>query len=195
MKFKQDSLVKNIILELVNEKYKIDPNKIHKGRPLKCSYNTYIEHIFYVLRNNVGWEHINDPNITGSSIRKTFHRWSKDGIFKDAYEILIYIYDQFKMNLDDLFIDSSHIKNILGQDVKGKNHYDRNRFGTKISIITDNLGTPVSITFSESNIHDINSVESSINNIPKNLEKSSNIIGDKGYISDNLKKQSKINTT
>ena len=44
----------------------------------------------------------------------------------------------------DLFIDSTMIKNIGGIDCIGRNHYDRGRYGSKISVIIDREGTPIS---------------------------------------------------
>ncbi len=78
------------------------------------------------------------------------------------------------------------IKNYKGIDCKGRNHYDRNRQATKISIICDQNKVPVSVSFYGANIHDTKTIDESIKNINQNIftdkRRVINIVGDKGYI-------------
>jgi hypothetical protein len=53
-----------------------------------------------------------------------------------------------------IFLDSSMIYNALGVETTGKNHYDRNRLGTKVSAIVDKNKVPLSLTFYPANQHD-----------------------------------------
>lgn len=71
---------------------------------------------------------------------------------------------------------------MLGIDCVGSNHYDRLRLSTKLSIICDDLGCPISIILNKGNVHDISLINSNLNNCPVDLDSTKYIIADKGYI-------------
>jgi transposase len=77
-------------------------------------------------------------------------------------------------------------KNINGYEYIGSNHYDRNRNGNKISIVVTKMGIPIGLKLEPSNIHDVNIVNDTIDNIAIKIV-GSKIGGDKGYISSELK--------
>ena len=68
-------------------------------------------------------------------------------------------------NNKDLYIDSTMTKNINGSEYIGPNHYDRNKNGNKISIVVTKTGIPIGLKLAPSNIHDINLVEDTLDNI------------------------------
>jgi len=82
------------------------------------------------------------------------------------------------------------IKNINGSEYIGPNHYDRNKNGNKITIIVTNNGIPIGLSLAPSNIHDVNLVENTIDNIAIKIV-GSRIGADKGYISFSLKEKLK----
>jgi transposase len=83
-------------------------------------------------------------------------------------------------------------KNINGYEYIGPNHYDRNKNGNKISIVVTKSGIPLGLKLEPSNIHDINIVNDTIDNISIKII-GSRIGGDKGYISTDLKNNLKKN--
>lgn len=177
-----NQLFENILLELINsynKEYKI-------GRPKKCSNKQYLTYIFYVAKTGCGWEYINGI-VSGDAVRKKFNDWTNKNIFKDTWSIILHIYQTFKLDFDDLFIDASHIKNVLGTESIGSNHYDRYRNGTKLSIITDDEGIPISIKLDKSSVHDIDMLIPTLDNV--DVSTTCNLIGDKGYISDPIQKE------
>ena len=93
----------------------------------------------------------------------------------------------------DLFIDSTMIKNINGKDHLGKNHYDRNRKGNKLTVIVNKDGIPISIHLTTANIHDSQLIEDALNNCYIKIIKS-RLIADKGYINKKLKNKLKRKT-
>jgi hypothetical protein len=148
------------------------------GRPLKYDNNTYLDAMFYVLKCGIGWNYL-----------KGFNLWSSKNIFKLAWAIIVNIYAQFKLDFYDLFIDCSHIKNYLGHDVVGANFYYIFRLSTKLSIITDNMGTPIEIALNNGNVHDIKIVLETIDSIKFDIDyyDAEYLIADKGYVSFELK--------
>lgn len=179
---KLDKLAENIILDII--KLKFPPKKTKKGRPKKCSDKQYLQYMFYVLKEGIGWEYLKSRSVKGNTVEKKYNEWAKAGVFKLTWIIIINIYSTLKLDFNDLYIDASHIKNVLGTDYVGANFYDRFRKATKLSIICDNFGTPIGIHLNKSNIHDINLMMNTIDSIPIDISTSKFLIGDKGYIGD-----------
>ena len=95
-----------------------------------------------------------------------------------------------KLNLKNLYIDSSMIKNIKGIDKIGVNHFDRGKNGNKLSIIVTETGIPLGMKLDKSNIHDITLTDETIKDIKIKVLRS-RLIADKGYVSKHLTKSLK----
>lgn len=179
--------------------YFIDNLKKNKvGRPNKMNNIHYLEEILNILKTGKQWNEITNI-LHYTTYHKKYMYWCKHKVFQNAYYILIKLlkYKNIlkKENLENLYIDSTMIKNNRGIDLLGLNHYDRNRKGNKVSIIVTNTGIPLGMKLSTSNIPDIKLVEETINDIKIKII-NSRIGGDKGYTSNKLKtklKQQKIN--
>jgi len=126
-------------------------------------------------------------DISGDTLRKVFQKWTNKNVFEIAYNIIIDIYKDRKIDFTDLFIDASNIKNYMGSELTGVNHCDKFKLATKLSIITDDLGVPVSIHLEKCNVHDIKLVVPNLEKIKIDTESAENLIADKGYISKTLK--------
>lgn len=179
-------LAHNIILEVID--FAILPKNTTRGRKPKQSNSEYLNDIFYVLKTGCAWNDLKSK-VTGDAVRKKFTLWSGFNIFHISWHIVLDIYSTFNQDLENLYIDASHIKNILGREEIGSNHYDRFRNATKLSIITDKNGVPVSITLCKSNTHDIKMMDKLLENIKVDLDNTANLVADKGYISDKKSKE------
>ena len=184
---KINPILESVLIDLVKAHTPI--RTIKTGRPPKCTTKEYINGIFYVLKIGIGWDYLNGYPVSGESFRKKFVEWNKLGIFKDAWLITLKIYEKFKIDFEDLFIDASHIKNYLGSEFVGSNVYDRFRKATKLTIIVDEIGVPTSIITGESNKHDLTFMIPAIENIGINIENTNFLIADKGYCSKTLTQQ------
>ena len=177
----------DIIYKLYNK-----TNKHLSGRKLKFNLKFYLSEIFTILKLGIPWRTLkSDAHYT--TIYKFYKKLVKQNIFKTAFDISVKIY--YKTNekineIKNLFIDSTMIKNINGCELLGRNHYDRNRLGNKITVLVDEKGIPVSIFISKANVYDSKITEQAINNASiKIIHK--RIIGDKGYISNKTKNKLK----
>ena len=176
-------LVKNITLEVI--KLLFPPSKI--GRKPKHTNEEYLKEIFYVLKEGIGWDYSKGLKVTGDALRKIFKKWTDGEVFKLVWAIVVDIYSTFKLDFNDVFIDASFIKNYMGSETVGKNHYDRFKKATKLSIITDDIGAPIGIILDKGNVHDIKLVTDTIRSIQLPLNSVENLIADKGYCSKSLK--------
>jgi hypothetical protein len=130
-----------------------------------------------------------------STYHKKFVKWNNLNLFENIHKIIIKLLNSKNLlfiNNKDLYIDSTMTKNINGSEYIGPNHYDRNKNGNKISIVVTKTGIPIGLKLAPSNIHDINLVEDTLDNISIKII-GSRIGADKGYISNNLKKNLKKN--
>lgn len=170
-------------------------------RKSKYSTSECLRYIYLILKYGFPWRFLQYIGVKcWNTIYKRFVYWVNNNVFKLIFEFLIEQYrkeqlDKNRTIFKNLFIDSSMVKNINGEhkELLGRNHYDRGRFASKISIICDTNKVPFSISFYKANIHDIHTIEDSLKNINNNLVPDYRIkpllIGDKGYIINNEKKQ------
>jgi transposase len=187
------------LLELIKFYVNKIPNKSTKGRHNEKDIEHYIEIIYKVLRTGTQWKHINTP-LHYTTYHKKFIKWNNNNLFQNVFYIIIKLLEHENiLNSDflkDLYIDSTMIKNIKGTEFLGMNHYDRNRKGNKVSIVVTKTGIPLGMCLSTSNIHDINLIEDTLDDIKIKII-GSRLGGDKGYISkkikDKLKKEKNIN--
>jgi len=179
-----NKLTQQIIGQLVNKLY---PSKL--GRKNKFTIEHYIETLGYVLKTGIAWRDLHAP-LHWTTYYKKFKLWADHGIFKTAHSIILSLAKKKekiqKQDLKTLFIDSSMIKNFKGCDLLGKNHYDRNRLGNKITLLITSNGIPLSISLTSANSNDQTEVIPTLNNcsIPLN---NTVLVADGAYVSEQLR--------
>lgn len=167
---------------------------ITKGRPDKEEINHYIDVIFKVIKTGIPWKILNEK-LHFSTYHKKFVKWNNLNLFENIHKIIIKLLNYRNLlfiDNKDLYIDSTMTKNINGSEFIGSNHYDRNRNGNKISIIVTKNGIPIGLKLETSNVHDVNIVNDTIDNISIKIV-GSRLGADKGYISSILKNNLKVN--
>jgi putative transposase len=160
-------------------------------RARKFSNRVIFEKLCHVLCTGIPWR---DLKFKGSytTVIKRFHRWVKSDILQQLWVELMQMYSSKHIAEDprwfeDLFIDSTMVKNVAGMDCLGKNPTDRGRLATKVSVICDKAGIPVSCLFIPANRNDatttIETVDAIVCKVKKDNRYLTHIVGDKGYIS------------
>ena len=194
-------LYKFIFLTLANTlDLELNKNKSKRGRKSLINDNEiYYNEFMGLLNEGKKWRDL--KNIASYTVYfKKFRLWSINNLFKEAYFILILYLFQHRYitykQINNCYIDSTMIRNKQGIECIGRNYSDKFKNGTKSSVICTKNGIPISLVCVPSNIHDINTVENTINNSIIKLS-NINIGGDKGYksekIKNNLKKNNNIN--
>ena len=119
---------------------------------------------------------------------KHFLKWKNLGIFNDLFDIVVRITQKFN-NCENFFIDTSIFRNIGGIGDTSYTYKIKSKKGTKVSILVDSKGNPLSIHCVSANVSDICLVIPSIIKIKDNDSKIKikNLIGDKGYVSKKIK--------
>ena len=118
-----------------------------RGRPRKVSTVEVLQSIFYVCKTGCQWSAAKCPD--GVSYKTIYHRfnvWSRRRVFEDCFYNLAKSY--LRQRQLPLIADTSYVKNISGRGVLGRNHTDRGRMSTKVSILTDSKRIPLCLCFS-----------------------------------------------
>jgi transposase len=164
-------------------------------RTRKLSNREVLETACFVLSTGIPWKN------TGSSFSaayKRFRHWATSGMLQRAWVVLLGRYSERQLRANpgwfkDLFIDSTQVKNVRGVDCVGRNPTDRGRYGTKMSVICDHNQVPLACLYSGSNTSDVKLALPTVNSIPCPVSldgrRRCNIVGDKGYVSADLKAQ------
>jgi putative transposase len=124
-----------------------------RGRPRKVSNIEVLDRVFYLCRTGCQWSELPCPrDVHYKTVFHRFRLWSKHRVFEDAFYNLSTVYRQ-TVQLP-LIADTSYVKNVRGRDVLGKNHTDRGRRATKVSLLSDAHSVPIAFAFHTGNKND-----------------------------------------
>jgi hypothetical protein len=191
-----DSLIKHHIT-------KVFYNLYHSRQQLKFDISLYLDDIYNILKTGISWRAfccINKSPFHYTTLFKFYKKLCQLDVFNIVYKRFLKNYRQVKLEslsfdeYENLFIDSTIIKNINGKDVIGRNHYDRCRMATKLNVIIDSNFIPIGHIVVASNKNDALLTIPTLATID-HLHTRTNLIADKGYINEKLRKrlvQSKI---
>jgi transposase len=140
-----------------------------------------LDRIFYVLRTGCQWRELPSEPLAPMTVYHYFRKWSRWGIFEKAFYHLAK-----SVSCDTgLILDTTYVKNVFGTELLGRNPTDRGRKATKVSLMTNLEGTPLSLTFHTGNKNDNttmrHSVETAVRKSELKLERCPPLYADKGY--------------
>lgn len=193
MSILDNKLLFTFIVQELNKKF-ID--KKH----YKYNNEYYLKNIIMVLEKLNNWKSLNlilnnKNNYHYKTIYNVYRKWCNCNFFKNIYEDCLKSFYKNENKNTDLIIDSTFINNLNGSQSIGYNPLYKKKKVSKISVIIDQNNLILSVSMIKPNIHDVKTIEHSLNEIPINLNKKYgkiNLIGDKGYItSDNFYLNSK----
>jgi hypothetical protein len=165
-----DVLIKHHIIKIYNNIKKKDTS----GRKLKFSIDSYLDSIHYILKTGISWRSlciIRKTPYNHTTLFKFYQKLCSFDVFNIVYNRLLKKYRTAKLKkinineYENLFIDSTMIKNINGRDVLGMNHYDRYRQASKLNVIIDSNKIPISHILVGANINDAILTLSTVDNI------------------------------
>ena len=188
--------------ELLKVANSVDPPK----RERKVTHEIFIKEMLCFLKEVRGWRSIkekkdrNNNEISYQTFYYRFCKWRKNKVFETTWKRLVELYAKQQLEKDpswfkELYLDSTMVKNVRGhkKDDIGKNYKEKGHKGTKLSMMCDKNKVPLSCVSYASNIHDIHTVEDTLESIVCPLKTHGNLIhivgADKGYQNANLNEQ------
>ncbi|MFC9432129.1 IS5 family transposase [Streptomyces sp. NPDC056987] len=114
--------------------------------------------IMYVLRTGVAWRDVPAESVgcSGVTAWRRLRDWTEAGVWPRLHATLLTeLRRAGLLDLDDCAVDGSHVRALKGGDHVGPSPVDRGRPGSKHHLIVDRLGTPLAVTLTGGNRHDV----------------------------------------
>lgn len=159
----------------------------HIGRP---SYGNreLLPGILKVLRSGMRWRDLDDPRCaSGVTHWRRLRFWGKHFGLKNTWNVILQqLHHGHRLDLQIASIDGSLVQSFNFDETTGYSGKYK-KTGTKVSLMTDFLGTPLNVVFASGNKHDVPFALPTITN--NSVGKPKLILADKGYDSDLLRLQ------
>jgi len=157
------------------------------GRP-RASDRAALHGIWYVLWTGCQWKAIQRDwfGVSSSVIHERFQTWQAQGIFADMMADMVRFYQiERQIGWTWQALDSQTAPAPLGGQETGKNPTDRGKQGSKIHLLVDQRGAPLSLHVTGANEHDKWSADDLLVSIvverPDPKEVAQHLCADKGY--------------
>ncbi len=151
----------------------------------KYHLSTIIDDILYVLKTGISWRNLRS-SINWHTVLHYYNLFVKFNIFEKLFKLFRkrYIHSFLSDSNVTLLIDSTIIYNRYGRTKLGRNKFYKNKRCSKLSLLTDQHGIPLSIFLIKGNYHDNSTFVSHINDAIIMLKnKKLKVLADKGYSS------------
>ncbi|MGJ6964948.1 IS5 family transposase [Streptosporangium sp. G11] len=146
--------------------------------------------IVYVATTGCAWRQL--PPVFGASwqtVNRRFAEWSAARVWAKLYRIIL---DELgargELDWSRCAIDSVSVRAMKGGKLTGPNPVDRGKPGSKIHLITERTGLPISVAISAANTHDSQELQPLVRGIPPirsprgpRRRRPAKLHGDKGY--------------
>lgn len=144
---RQKTALIKVLIKKIQSNEKLYKSFNYSNSLQKYSITEYLTDILYVLKTGIAWRDIRSQ-IGWNSIYKAYRKLVKYGILKDCYTDLVnrHFKNTSYRKLKILITDTSFVPNKNGKELIGKNRYYNKKYGTKISLITNEEGVPINVT-------------------------------------------------
>lgn len=178
MNFNLQTELKKIVLNTESLKNTYSVTHTHS----KYTIDLIINEILYFLKSGVSWRMLRSE-INYKTLFWHYSKWVKNNVFYKLFSKIRNAYIK-KYIIGDckLLIDSTIVYNKCGINKIGRNRFYKNKKTTKISLMTDINGFPLSVLFLKGNYHDNSVFDKHIRDacvlIPNNQK---TVMADKAY--------------
>ncbi|MFG3208110.1 IS5 family transposase [Streptomyces sp. NPDC048192] len=131
---------------------------------------TALAGIVYVLRKGVSWADVPSERIgcSGVTCWRRLRDWTEAGVWPRLHEaLLVELRRANLLDMDDCAIDGSHVRALKGGRNTGPSPVDRSRPGSKHHVIVDRHGTPLAVSLTGGNRHDVTQLVPLLDAIPR----------------------------
>ncbi|MEV7834920.1 IS5 family transposase [Streptomyces subrutilus] len=129
----------------------------HPGR-LRVPDRAALAGIMYVLRTGVAWRDVPAETVgcSGVTAWRRLHDWTEVGVWPRLHAALLAeLRRADSLDLDDCSVDGSPVRALKGGITSAPRPSPRARPGSKHHLIVDRHGTPLAVTLTGGNRHDI----------------------------------------
>ncbi|MFH9981725.1 IS5 family transposase [Streptomyces sp. NPDC017179] len=140
----------------------------HPGR-LRVPDRVALAGVMYVLRTGVAWRDVPAETVgcSGVTAWRRLRDWTEAGVWSRLHAALLAELRRVGLlDLDDCSADGSHVRALKRGDHVGPSPVDRARPGSKHHLIVDRHGTPLAVTLTGGNRHDVTQLLPLLDAIP-----------------------------
>ncbi|MFD3645175.1 IS5 family transposase [Streptomyces cyaneofuscatus] len=140
----------------------------HPGR-LRVPDRVALAGVMYVLRTGVAWRDVPAEAVgcSGVTAWRRLRDWTEAGVWPRLHTaLLIELRRASLLDLDDCSVDGSHVRALKGGGRVGPSPVDRARSGSKHHLIVDRNGTPLAVTLTGGNRHDVTQLLPLVDAVP-----------------------------
>ncbi|MEW2574275.1 IS5 family transposase [Streptomyces sp. NPDC047070] len=126
--------------------------------------------IVYVLSKSVSWRDVlaEQAGCSGVTAWRRLGDWAEAGIWPQLHEVLLAeLRAAGLLDMDDAAIDGSHVRALKRGAHTGPSPVDRARPGSKHHLIVDRHGTPLIVSLTSGNRHDVTQLMPLLDAIPR----------------------------
>ncbi|WP_406407472.1 IS5 family transposase [Streptomyces sp. NBC_01643] len=126
--------------------------------------------IVYVLCKGVSWRDVPAEQVgcSGVTAWRRLRDWTEAGVWPQLHEVLLAeLRGAGLLDMDDAAVDGSHVRALKRGAHTGPSPVDRARPGSKHHLIVDRHGTPLVVSLTSGNRHDVTQLMPLLDAIPR----------------------------
>ncbi len=123
-----------------------------------------------MLRTGVTWADVPTETVGCSGVTwwRRLGDWTEAGVWSRLHEILLAeLRKAGLLGMEDAAIDGSHVRVLNGGAHTGPSPVDRGRRGSKHHLVADRYGTPLAVSLTSGNRHDVTQLMSLLDAVPR----------------------------
>ncbi|MFC5229786.1 IS5 family transposase [Streptomyces fimbriatus] len=146
--------------------------------------------IVFVATSGCTWQQLPSASFgpSGATAHRRFTGWSKARVWAELHRLVLdELGSRGELDWSRCAIDSVNMRAAKGE-LTGPNPVDRGKYGSKIHLITERTGLPLSVAISGANVHDSQALIPLVQGIPpicsrrgRRRRRPGKLHGDKGY--------------
>ncbi|MFD9519630.1 IS5 family transposase [Streptomyces sp. NPDC059979] len=186
-----ERLVPDALWELFQRVVPEAPSRPQGGGRRRHGDREVLAAIVFVATSGCTWQQLPTASFgpSGATAHRRFSEWSKARVWAKLHRLVLDEHGaRGERDWSRCAIDSVNMRALKKGDLTGPNPVDRGKFGSKIHLITEPAGLPLSVGISGANLHDSQALEPLVRGIPpirsrrgRRRRRPGKLHADKGY--------------
>ncbi|MEV5989082.1 IS5 family transposase [Streptomyces sp. NPDC052051] len=151
-----ETLIPETLWELFQRVVPSVPTRPQGGGRRRHGDREVLAAIVFVATTGCTWRQL--PPVfgpSGSTAHRRFVEWTKARVFAKLHRLVLHeLGSRGELDWSRCAIDSVNMRALKEGDLTGPNPVDRGKYGSKIHLITERTGLPLSVGISGANVHD-----------------------------------------
>jgi transposase len=138
------------------------------GRPFLDDHRT-LTGILFVLKTGIPWEYLPQEMGCGSGMTcwRRLRAWQRSGVWQKIHRRLLeYLRWIQRLDFSCFIADSSHVRAVGAQAQTGPSPVDRRKRGSKIHLLVDGQGVPLTFRLTAGNRNDVEETLHLVDQVP-----------------------------